>query len=256
MLFSYKIFTFSQLPNKFHYRKFQYINLKQTKPNKNQNEKFVNTKISVKRREGGRESDRQVRERERSGMGGSCGSELMEEGSELLDVDRSRWCRCAISVVLGWTEHSSSRGWDEDRDRGFDGAISLSLCLRVCESFFLSLFLSLRVSENGLKWKKQRKIFYSPLPLFYGQHWKHFQFDPIFSNNQTPTFTEKHFRKLFEAKTNAPLVMLDCFVRFYSLEGVFVKPVKWHQISRIQIIFFLWKWMDDKLWWVTCKNVK
>ena len=42
------------------------------------------------------------RERERSGMGGSCGSELMEEGSELLEVDwslrcwgagvRSRWC--------------------------------------------------------------------------------------------------------------------------------------------------------------------
>ena len=32
------------------------------------------------------------RERERSGMGGSCGSKLMEEGSELLDVDRSRRC--------------------------------------------------------------------------------------------------------------------------------------------------------------------
>ena len=69
MLFSYKFFTFSQLPNKFHNRKFQYINLKQTKiktkPNKNQNKTFVKLKNSVKRRKGRRESDQQLRERER-----------------------------------------------------------------------------------------------------------------------------------------------------------------------------------------------
>ena len=60
---------FSQLPNHFYNRKFQYINLKQTKiktkPNKNQNKTFPQFTNSVKRREGGRESDRQVRERER-----------------------------------------------------------------------------------------------------------------------------------------------------------------------------------------------
>ena len=59
---------------------------------------------------------------------------------------------------------------------------------------------------NGLKWKWKRKIFYALGPLFYGQHWKYFQFDPIFSNNQTHTFTEKHFRNWFEAKKNGPLV--------------------------------------------------
>ena len=72
MLFSYYFLTFSQLPNKFYNRKFQYINLKQTKikikPNKNQNKTFPQFKNSVKRR-GGRESDQKLRERERSVMG-------------------------------------------------------------------------------------------------------------------------------------------------------------------------------------------
>ena len=49
-------------------------------------------------------------------MGGSCGSELMEEGLELLDVDRFCRCWCAILVVLGLIEHSPSRGGDEDGD--------------------------------------------------------------------------------------------------------------------------------------------
>ena len=73
ILFFYWILTFSQpfsqLPNKFHNRKFQYINLKETKiktkQNKNQNKAFVKLKNSVKWREGGRENDRQLRERER-----------------------------------------------------------------------------------------------------------------------------------------------------------------------------------------------
>ena len=64
ILFSYQFFTFSQpfsqLQNKFRNRKFQYINL-----NKNQNKTFVKLKNSVKWREGGRASDRQLRERER-----------------------------------------------------------------------------------------------------------------------------------------------------------------------------------------------
>ena len=48
-------------------------------------------------------------------------------------------------------------------------------------------------SVNGLKWKWKRKMFYALGPLFYGQHWKYFQFDPIFRSNQTYYFTEKHF---------------------------------------------------------------
>ena len=54
MLFSYKILTFSQLLNKFHNKKFQYIYLKQTKI---KTKHLLNSKNSVKQREGGRESD-------------------------------------------------------------------------------------------------------------------------------------------------------------------------------------------------------
>ena len=60
MLFSYYLLTFSQLPNKFYNRKFQYINLKKQKSKQHQ---------SVKLREGGRESDQKWRKRERSVMG-------------------------------------------------------------------------------------------------------------------------------------------------------------------------------------------
>ena len=60
MLFSYYLLTFSQLPNKFYNRKFQYINLKKQKSKQHH---------SVKLREGGRESDQKWRERERSVMG-------------------------------------------------------------------------------------------------------------------------------------------------------------------------------------------
>ena len=43
MLFSYKILTFSQLLNKFHNKKFQYIYLKQKKKSK-QNQTKIKTK--------------------------------------------------------------------------------------------------------------------------------------------------------------------------------------------------------------------
>lgn len=46
---------------------------------------------------------------------------------------------------------------------------------------------------NCLKWKWERKWFYALGPLFYGQHWKYFQFDPIFQTNQIAHFMEKHF---------------------------------------------------------------
>ena len=63
---------------------------------------------------------------------------------------------------------SPSRGGDEDGN--LTGAISnstarsLSLCLRVCESF-----LSLRVFENDLKVKLKLKIFFGSRGLFYSQ---------------------------------------------------------------------------------------
>ena len=90
--------------------------------------------------------------------------------SELLDVDRSRLRGC----------------WGA-------GAISLPYCLSLS-----SIFL-------GRKWfevKMRMKIIFRPLSLILRSNWKHFQFDRIFSNSQTSTFPEKHFRNQFEAKTN------------------------------------------------------
>ena len=101
---------------------------------------------------------------------------------EIMDVDQSSWrrdwsswtwigalgcgsilpmlgCWCAISVVLGWTEHSPSRGRDEDGD--LTGAIlgsmarslSLSVYASVSPSFppSFSLCVSLKMvwSENN-----------------------------------------------------------------------------------------------------------
>ena len=82
-----------------------------------------------------------------------------------MDVDWSSWmwidladARVLVCDLSGaWMNRALTVAWkgrgrrSDRRDLGFNGAISLSLCLRVCESFFPSLFLSLRVSENGLK---------------------------------------------------------------------------------------------------------
>ena len=91
------------------------------------------------------------RERERSGMGGSCGSELMEEGSELLDVDwsrrcwgagvRSRWCLDKQSTHCR-VEGMTTAIW---LARSLSLSLSLSLCARLWVlSLPLSLFVRLR----------------------------------------------------------------------------------------------------------------
>ena len=67
MLFFYIFFTFSQLPNKFYNRKFQYINLKETKI---KIKSFIKLLNSVKLREGGKKSERlRGKERGRSREG-------------------------------------------------------------------------------------------------------------------------------------------------------------------------------------------
>ena len=78
ILFSYKIFTFSQLPNKFYIKKFQNIHLTQPKIKIKTYSEHIHD-ISVG--EGVRKSER-LRERERS--------EWMEDGD-----DQIRW-------VYGW----------------------------------------------------------------------------------------------------------------------------------------------------------
>ena len=149
-----------------------------------------------------------------------------------MDVDQSSWRRDQSSWMwidlpgagvlvcdLGgaWMNRALTVAWrgrgrrSDRHDRGFDGAISLSVCVFVSPS--LSTSFSLCASPE-MVWSENNNV--TLLPLFYSQHWKYFQFDPIFSNNQTPTFTEKHFRKWFEAKTNAALIS-HIFLHMYSL---------------------------------------
>ena len=57
------------------------------------------------------------------------------------------WMNKALIVVWRGRGRRSDR-----RDRGFEArSLSFSLCLHVYESFFLSLFLFLRIFGNGLK---------------------------------------------------------------------------------------------------------
>ena len=72
--------------------------------------------------------------------------------------------------ISSWVHGAISPSRGRDEDGNLTGAISnstarsLSLCLRVCESF-----LSLRVFENDLKVKLKLKIFFGSRGLFYSQ---------------------------------------------------------------------------------------
>ena len=116
------------------------------------------------------------RERERSGMGGSCGSkptdegsELMEEGSKLMDVDRSSWRRdrsswmwidlAGAGVLVcdrggAWINRALTvawRGWRRRSDWR-DLSLSLSLCTSVSpfsSSFSLCASPEMIWSENN-----------------------------------------------------------------------------------------------------------
>ena len=78
-------------------------------------------------------------------------------------VDRfmGSWC----DLTVAWRGRGRRFDWC---DLELDGAISNSLCLRVCEAF-LFLFLSLRVFGNDLKVKQKLKIFSRSKGLFYSQ---------------------------------------------------------------------------------------
>ena len=65
-----------------------------------------------------------------------------------------------------------------------------------------SLSLFARESGNGLKWKFLLQTISGSNQLKHTVNWKVFPENLFFMRNQTPTFTEKHFQKWFEVKTN------------------------------------------------------
>ena len=124
----------------------------------------------------------------------------------------------SLRVVRKWQDNLDDRWLGSTRvglnDRS--DAIVLLRCdlvvflLRQGDLLAFSLSLSLLFSKAGnrLKWKWKRKSFSTVLAIFYGQPGNGFQFDPIWSNNQTPTFPENHFWNQFEAKTNGALIAI------------------------------------------------
>ena len=97
-----------------------------------------------------------------------------------------------------------SRQWCDDLHfSGFAISLSLSLCLRMWVlSLSLSLFARLRKWFEG---KILAENIFRVKGLNFTVNWNSFPENPFFIRNQTPTFTEKLFRKWFEAKTNTAL---------------------------------------------------
>ena len=88
---------------------------------------------------------------------------------------------------------------------GFFGFVGALGCGSISPSPVLGYWCDLSSIFLGRKWfevKMRTEIIFCPLSLILRSNWKHFQFDRIFSNSQTSTFPEKHFRNQFEAKTN------------------------------------------------------
>ena len=128
MLFSYKFFTFSQHPNKFYYKKFQYIRLTQQK-------------IKIKTLSRGRKWDRREKERQiegkrdrsvvarersefhggrrqldRVGLGVEWNG-LVVDGGQINDVEQEgEQDRCVKNELgLKWVEDEIDFGWIELR---------------------------------------------------------------------------------------------------------------------------------------------
>ena len=122
---------------------------------------------------------------------------LFAHGPEM--ARRSWWS------VTGFDEGGFERLELCDRLAPMRSSCILALTRRSSCSFSLSFSLLFSKAGNHLKWKWKRKSFSTVLAIFYGQPGNTFQFDQIWSNNQTPTFPENHFRNHFEAKTNGAL---------------------------------------------------
>ena len=113
-------------------------------------------------------------------------------------VARRLWV--AGEVEGSWVEGSGSKigSWVrrsvKSKSKAWSGLsllpFSLSLSLFACES------------GNGLKWKFWLKPISELKPLKHTVNWKYFLENLFSMRNQTLAFTEKHFRKWFEAKTN------------------------------------------------------
>ena len=122
---------------------------------------------------------------------------LFAHGPEM--ARRSWWS------VTGFDEGGFERLELCDRLAPMRSSCILASTRRSSCSFSLSFSLLFSKAGNHLKWKWKRKSFSTVLAIFYGQPGNTFQFDQIWSNNQTPTFPENHFRNHFEAKTNGAL---------------------------------------------------
>ena len=154
---------------------------------------------------------------------------LVRVGSRMMARRSHRWCDnlstlSSFSLCLSlcaWSENGETismigdwvrQGWvwtiGAMRSSCSDAIWLYSCSDKAIFLLFLSLSLLFSKAENRLKWKWKRKSFSTVLAIFYGQPGNGFQFDPIWSNNQTLTFPENQFWNQFEAKTNGALIAI------------------------------------------------
>ena len=160
-----------------------------------------------------------VRERWRDDLAGGATISLLS----LLSFSVSLFTRCP--EMARWSRWSVT-GFDEGGFERLERCDCLAPMRSGCiiaptrrSSCSLSLSLLFSKAGNHLKWKWKQKSFSTVLAIFYSQPGNAFQFDPIWSNNQTPTFPENHFQNQFEAKTNGALITFTskCENKVHSL---------------------------------------
>ena len=151
----------------------------------------------------------------------------MEEGSELMDVDRSSWRRdrsswmwidlvgagvlvCDLSGAwMNRTAIWSARSWV----RRHDLSLSLSICASMSPSFSPSFSLC---TSSEMVWNENNngKYFTPHCPYFIVNTENIFSLTQFSLTTKHPLFRKKHFRKWFEAKTNTAYVVYLLELKF------------------------------------------
>ena len=140
------------------------------------------------------------------------------------------WVKGSRSKIGSWVRRSvrrstKSKAWSGLWVRGVIWALGSPVQSKAWSglsllplSLSLSLSLFARKSGNCLKWKFWLKPISGSKPLKHTVNWKYFPENLFSMRNQTLAFTEKHFRKWFEAKTNTAYI--------YEREGKWMQWMK------------------------------
>ena len=215
MLFSYKIFTFSQLfsqhPNKFYYKKFQnhsQIPIHRTNHSQIPTPHTTETPIQPTTANSGNQKPQppkhhyhttttttkiKITQKSKSHTERDWWVEGSRSKARSSDVVRSARCcdrrdRCdLVRAIIGLELGVHRRR--QRRDLSFLFFLSLSLSLLVWKPFEVKIGTEMNFSDQS---------------FFFTVKWKWFLENSIFKTNPTAYFTENDFLKPFTPKTNGP----------------------------------------------------